>query len=340
MPCSGFTKMNLAASAALVALLTFTAASAAETPSSVAALFNRIPDLPATAEEAAQWVDKNGALIHPGLLALRADVEAHQRAIGEIRKSAAVRHHAQSAIVVEDLGQGMADMGIDMARIQRDPAYAQQVQERMRKMSPQELMAMSQKMAQPLNQDKRHQNAAQAMVEDAPANRAAAEAGEAYTGAQMTRLNAQQALWREADEAAGRVLKKPLAGAGPKPAMEWENIGCDAGCRAQWDAYAGKMLPLMVARDTEALRIRRATLQRHRAAVAGDIKTADKHLLASNYGAGSASQVNQGRIVGYDGAAIGEITHLIDRIADSVKRAAVVVHCGKQVVLAPGAICQ
>lgn len=332
--------MNLAFSAVLAALLSFSVAHAAETPSSVAALFDRIPDLPATAEEAALWVDKNGALIHPGLLALRADVEAHQRTIGEIQKSAAVRHQAQSAIVVEDLGQGMAEVGIDMARMQRDPAYAQQVQERMRKMSPQELMAMSQKMNQPLNHDKRHQNQAQAMVEDSPVNRAAAEAGEVYAGAQMKRFDAHHALWREADEAVARLMKKPLAAPGPKPAMEWENIGCDAGCRAQWDGYAGKMLPLMVARDTEALRIRRATLQRHRAAVAVDIKIADKHLLASSYGARSSSQVNQGRIIGYDGAVVGEITHLIDRITDSVKRAAGVVHCGKQIVLAPGAVCR
>jgi len=46
------------------------------------------------------------------------------------------------------------------------------------------------------------------------------------------------------------------------------------------------------------------------------------------------------KIVGYDGAAIGEITQLIDRITDSVKSAAVVVQCGKQIVLAPRAVCR
>lgn len=328
--------------AALAALLSLsvTDTPAVESPPSVAALFDRVPDLPASAEEAATWVDKSGRLVHPGLLALRADIDAHQRAIGSIRQAAAERHHAQSAIVVENLDKGMADVGIDMARMQRDPAYAQQVQERMRKMSPQELMAMSQKMNQPLNQDKRHQNQAQAMVEDSAVNRAAAEAGEAYAGAQMTRLDAHTALWREADEAVARVMKKLLAAPGPKPAPEWENIGCDAGCRAQWDAYAGKMLPMMVARDTEALRIRRATLQRQRASVAEGIKAADRHLVATQYGAASTSQVNQGRIVGYDGAAIAEIVYLLDRIGDSVKSAAVVVQCGKQIVLAPGAVCR
>jgi hypothetical protein len=327
---------------ALAALLSVfvTDTPAVETPPSVAALFNRIPDLPASAEEAATWVDKSGRIVHPGLLALRADIEAHQRAIGLIQQAAGERHQAQSAIVVENLDKGMADIGIDMARMQRDPAYAQQVQERMRKMSPQELMALSQKMNQPLNQDKRYQNQAQAMVEDSAVNRAAAEAGEAYAGAQLKRLDAHTALWREADEAVAKLMKKPLALPGPKPTPEWENIGCDAGCRAQWDAYAGKVLPLMVARDTEALRIRRAVLQRQRASLADGIKTADKHLVATQYGAASISQVNQGHIVRYDGAAIAEIVYLLDRITDTVTSAAVVVQCGKQIVLAPGAVCR
>jgi hypothetical protein len=330
----------LAAVAALLALSAAAAAHAAESPSSAAALLARVPHLPATAEEAARWVDKNGALVHPGLLALRKDIEAHQQAIGQIQKSVAMRHQAQSAIATEDLGKGMADVGIDMARMQSDPAYAKEVQDRMRKMSPQELMAMSQKMSQPLNQDKRYQNAAKAMVDDAPAMIAAAAAGEAYSSAQMTRMKSHLALWQEADEAVSRVLKKPLAVGMAKPAMEWENIGCDAGCRAQWDAYAAKTLPLMIARDTEVLRIRRAALQRQRAAVTEEIKTADKHLVASQFGALSQSQVNQMKIVAYDGAAITEISQLVDRIVDSVKSAAVVVQCGKQIVLAPGAVCR
>jgi hypothetical protein len=224
--------------------------------------------------------------------------------------------------------------------MQSDPAYAKEVQERMRKMSPQELMAMSQKMNQPLNQDKRYPNQAKAMVDDAPAVRAAAEAGEAYSHAQMARFNAQNAQWSETEAAVAVVLKKPLKAAAPKPAMEWENIGCDAGCRAQWDTYASQMLPLMVARDTEILRIRRAAVQRQRTGVAAEIKTADKHLLASQYGALSNSQVNQGRIVAYDSAAIAELQRLILRITDSARSAAGVVHCGKQIVLAPGAVCR
>lgn len=122
--------------------------------------------------------------------------------------------------------------------------------------------------------------------------------------------------------------------------MEWENFGCHAGCQAQWDAYAEKILPLMIARDTEVLRIRRTALQRQRAAVTEEIKAADKHLTAAQFGALSQSQMNQRKIAAYDGAAIGEISQLIDRNTDSVKSAAATTQCGKQIVLAPRAVCR
>jgi hypothetical protein len=40
-----------------------------------------------------------------------------------------------------------------MARMQSDPAYAQSVQVRMKSMSPDQLMAMSKAMSQPMNQN-------------------------------------------------------------------------------------------------------------------------------------------------------------------------------------------
>lgn len=329
-----------AALAALLSLVVAHDAPAADTPPSIATLFQRVPDLPATAEEAATWVDKTGRLVHPGLLALKADIAAHQRAMEQVQLATAQDGVAQGQVVADNMNQGLASVGIDMARMQRDPAYAKEVQDRMRQMSPQELMAMSQKMNAPLNADPRFTNQAQAMVDDTPVVRAAAEAGRAYTEGQPVRLQAHQKLWREADEAAARLRRKPLQVAVAKPRMEWENIGCDAGCRAAWDAYATAMLPLMIARDTEALRVHRATLQRHRAAVAEGLKTADRHLVASQYGAASRSQAHRGWIAGYDGAALGEISFLIERITDSVKAAAVVAHCGKQIVLAPGAVCR
>lgn len=332
--------LRLACVAALAVILAVPGARAGDAPPSIAQLFQRVPDLPTTAEEAATWVDKTGRLVHPGLLALKADIAAHQRAMEQVQLATAQDHQAQGAVMVEDLNTGLANVGIDMARMQRDPAYAQEVQDRMRKMSPQELMAMSQKMNAPLNADPRFRNQAQAMVDDAPAVRAAAEAGRAYSEGQPARLQSHQKLWREAADAAAKLRQKPLQAKLAKPKMEWENIGCDTGCRAAWESYAAALLPLMIARDTEVLRLHRTTLQRHRAGVAEGLKTADRHLVASQYGAASRSQANRGSIAGYDAAALGEISFLVERITDSVKSAAVVAHCGKQIVLAPGAVCR
>lgn len=327
--------------AAALAFGVCTGAYAAEGPSaSVLALFNRIPELPTTAQEATRWVDKQGKLVHPGLLALQAAIKAHQQAMDRLAAVVGERGRAQAVVQVEDLGKGMADVGIDMARMQRDPAYAQQVQARLRTLSPQEMVALSQRMSQPMNRDPRFQNAAQAVVEDGPAVRAAAEAGEVYSHAQMTRFNAHQAIWREAEAAADVIRHKPLNIPAAKPAMDWENIGCEAPCRSQWETYASQALPLMIERDTQILMAHRAAVQRQRAVLADGIRRADGHLLATRYGAASGSPINQQKIAGYDGVAIGELTALIERIIDSAKSAAVVANCGKQAVLVPGAMCR
>jgi hypothetical protein len=316
---------------------------AAPTPPSVLSLYQRIPDPPATAQEAAaKWVDKNGTLIHPELIALKADLEAHEKAMEELAKPAAAQAMKQGEYQVESLGKGMADVGIDMARMQSDPAYRAQVQARMQKMSPAELMAMSQQMNKPMQQDKRIVNQAKAMNDDPAAVREAAEAGYAYSSQQVDRIQAFQVRWQQMED--GEV-KKITSTALPKvgqrkPAMEYDNIGCDNSCQAQWDAYAAKVLPLMIARDNEILKIRRAALLRERSSIAADIKTADGHLVATRYGAASQSQANQSRIRSYDAAALGAIMQIVYQLEDSARSAAVVTHCGDQVVKVPGAVCR
>src|SRR5690606_32877090 len=141
---------------------------------SVQSLFDRIPELPYSAEEAARWVDKSGNLVHPGLLALKADIKTHQRAMEEIAKAHGAEARAHGAVMTENMEKGLASVGIDMERAQRDPAYAREIQERMKQMSPAELMEMSKKMAQPMNQDPRLKNQAQAEASDPPPVRAAA----------------------------------------------------------------------------------------------------------------------------------------------------------------------
>lgn len=310
-------------------------------PSSIQSLYDRIPEPPASAQEAAQWFDKSQALVHPGLIALRKDIEAHQKAVGEAARPLGEKNLKEAGYQVESLGKGMADVGIDMQRMSTDPAYAAQVQERMKKMSPAELIAMSQKMNKPMQQDKRVTNQAKAMVEDPAAVREAAAAGYAFSSKQVDRIQAFGDRWSRTEAEVNKISARGLPNVGQKkPTMEYDNIGCDSACDAAWNAYAAKVLPLMIARDTEILKVRGAALKREKAAIAADIRTADRHLLATQFGAASRSQVNQSRIIGYDGAALGEIILILDRLEQSVRSAAIVTNCGPQVVKVPQAVCQ
>jgi hypothetical protein len=305
----------------------------------VAELLNRLPEPPTTAEEAARWVDKSGALQHPGLIALKADIAAHKRAAEAIQQAAIPGQQAQ-AMQQADVAKGMANVGIDMNRMQSDPAYAQQVQARMKSMSPDQLMAMSRAMAQPMNENPNRRNAAADMANDAPAVKAAAEAGFEYSNQQVARIQAHHARWQATEATVkSQVFGAPLKVDVPKPRIEFDNPGCDKACSAAWDAYAAKMVPLMIARDTQALKLRRDALQRERQALVPMITQADKALKAAQYGEKALSDAHMQRIVGYDAGMLGEIGLLISKTEEIARSASRSVHCGKQAVQVPGAVC-
>jgi hypothetical protein len=332
--------MKILTSLLVAATAALSAGAQAQAPDSVAALLKALPELPTSAEQAATWVDKSGRIVHPALLQLQTAIATHQQAIQRIAAAQGRTNVDQGQLVTNNLLKGMQDVGIDVQRMQSDPAYAQQVQDRMRRMTPAEQMAMAQRMSQPMNQDLRVVNQAAAMEKDKPAARAAAEAGMVYAQQQPQRFERHGAWWTETENAVQRVRARKLTVDTPKPGMEWDNPACDKRCQAQWDAYAAKMLPVMMARESEILALRRAAVQRQRAAVAPDIATAERHLQATEFSLASTSQVNQGYIVGYDSAAIAEIQGLLDRTVEAVQSAAVLPHCGKQAVLVPLAVCR
>jgi hypothetical protein len=278
--------------------------------------------------------------VHPALLQLQAAIGQHRQDMQRIAAAQGRTKLEQGDVMAHNLDKGLRDVGIDMQRMQADPAYAQQVQERMRRMTPAEQIAMAQRMAQPLDSDPRFVNQAAAMAQDRPAAQAAAEAGQVYVQQQPQRFAQHGALWTETDHAVQRVRARKLTVDVPKPAMEWDNPGCDKRCQAQWEAYAAKMLPLMIARESDILALRRAAVQRQRAAVAPDVAAAERHLQATGFGLASTSQVNQDLIVAYDGAILAEIEGLLERTMAAVRSAAVVAHCGTQLVLVPLAVCR
>jgi len=327
-------------SAAAACLLGALAAHAAPS-SSLLDLFNRLPEPPATAEEAARWVDKGGALVHPALLALKADIEAHRKAVAAPLQAQAPAQQAQAMQQQADLAKGMANVGIDMQRMQSDPVYAKDVQARMRTMTPEQLMAMSKAMSQPMNQNPNRKNEAQAMADDAPPIKVAAKAGFEYGNQQVGRIQAHGARWKETEaEVSGKVFGAPLKLDMPKPRIEFDNPGCDKACDAAWQAYAARMLPLMVARDTQALQMRRDALLRERQAVAPVVTQADKTLKAAGYGEKALSSTHQLRIAGYDEGMLGEINLLVTKTEEIARLASRTVHCGTQAVTVPQAVCR
>ncbi len=326
----------------LAALFALAAATAQAQPATtLPQLLDALPAPPATPQQAAQWLGTDGRLAHAGLLAQRQAMEDHRGAMNRIAASDAANARTQAGYQVESLAKGMADIGIDMQRMQSDPAYAAQMQQRIARMTPAEQMALAQRMQAPMQQDRRLTNEAQAMAGDSPAARAAYEAGQAY--AQAAAFNARRSreikLWQDTEAAVARLNAKKLDPGSPKPAMEYDNIGCQAACRAQWEAYADRMLPLMLARETEALKLRGAAWQRQRAWVAAEIKPIHQHLAATGYGTQATSRVHREQILAYDQSAVGEVQALSERLQDAVRRAATVVRCGRQAVLVPGAAC-
>lgn len=327
--------------AALLVLTLAVAAAHAQPSTTPSQLLQALPDAPATPEQAAQWLDQEGRIVHQAQTALQQAIAAHKDAMERILSSSAATARTQASYQTEALAQGMSDIGIDMQRMQSDPAYAAQVQQRLQRMSPAEQMALAQRMSAPMNQDRRITNEAQSMAQDNPAAKAAFEAGQAFAQAQA--FNERRAreikLWQETEAAVARVTAKKLNVGVPKPAMEYDNIGCLAACQSQWETYAARMLPLMVARETELLKLRVAALNQQRAWAAAELKPVSSHMTATAFGEKSTSRVHREQIVAYDIAAVGEVQAVSERLLDAVRRAAIVVRCGKQAVLVPGAAC-
>jgi hypothetical protein len=322
----------------LLALLAGTAQ--ADAPEPLRSLFAQLPDLPATAQEAAAWVDRPAQRPRqPQLVAMLDGLAVHRRAVDAIAHADDGKRQAQAGAQLQALGQGMAGIGIDFERMQRDPAYAAQMQERLRALAPAQLAALARQMNQPLAQDPRHAAEAMHTANETAAVRTAGDAGHAYTLAQPARLQARMAAWSEANQQAARAASAPLAVRTPQPAIAWDSPACDQPCHARWDAYADEALPLMLARQTEALQLRRAALRRLRAELAPAVETGDRQLAAAQYGAAARSQTYQLRIAGYDAALAGGIRLLADWSVEAARHAAALVHCGRQAVFAPGTVC-
>ena len=148
------TRLLVRALLAAACMTPATATSAAAQPlPSVLDLFNALPQPPATADAAGAWFDAGGILVHGPLVELKGRIARLTTSL-ESRRAALARHDvAQGQRAVADVGQGLANAGIDIARMQSDPAYAAQMQATLKSMTPQQLMALSMTMTAPMNAD-------------------------------------------------------------------------------------------------------------------------------------------------------------------------------------------
>lgn len=208
---------------ALGAALLGPVAAAADQPQSVLQLFNRIPKTPATTQEADKMVDANQQIA--ALVALKADLEAHAAAVGPIvgAADAKIRARMGGASTPEQatqrMSKGVAAAGIDVARMQSDKAYAQEMQAKMKAMSPQELIAMSAAVQQGMGMR------GSVAVYDPPGVKAAAEAGQALLQPEQraARAAAYDRRWAEVARKVATINARHTADASKYP----KRVMCD-----------------------------------------------------------------------------------------------------------------
>jgi hypothetical protein len=312
---------------ALGAIMCAPAALAAEPPQSLLQMFNRIPKTPTTTQEAEKMVNANRQV--PAIVSLKADLDAHETAVQSIVAAADAKIRARmGGASPEQAAQGAAKAaavaGIDMARMQTDKAYANEVQARMKAMSPQELMAMSAAMTQGMGMR------GSVAVYDPPAVKAAAEAGQALMlpEQQAARMAAYQRRWSEVDRKVAAVNAKYAA---RYPKMQLSCDGEGGGrpeCVAEQARYVAAMRPLRIAHDSQVLQLEVAALDEERVAIAAQVRSAEQHLLAAQYGALSQELGNPTQILVLDQTTANDIKALAIRFEEVVKRSAAATGCG------------
>jgi hypothetical protein len=318
-----------------VALFGRAAMATAQQPTSLPVLLNRIPNLPATPKEADKMVNviEGEYLKIPAIEALKADLKAHEAAVTKIWGDADAKIRERMGAAPENVAKGVAATGIDMERMKKDPAYAKEMQAKMKAMSPQELMAMSMAMQKGMGMK------ATVAVYDPPVVQEAAAAGRrnndefaAWTTATKRRWDAV-ARKVTAIEEKYAVLRGKLP---PRPACGDGEGGGGPEChaaQARYDAAIPQIMKLLVARDAEVLAVETPALEEQRAAVAEEVRAADQHLQAAKYGALSQELGNPMQIGGLDAAAVRRITELADKFESIVQRATFTTRCGNKATL-------
>ncbi len=325
-------RIKSAATSLLMSVSLVLSAHAETEPASLLSLFERIPPVPTSLEAADVLVNDKQAV--PSIVALLADLDLHQAVVSQIAHAAdgKIQERMTGGKSPEQAAQSAASAaGIDIQRMQTDPAYAKEMEAKMRAMTPAEMMALSAAMSQAMGM---HGTVA---VYDPPEVSTAAAAGKALMdpAATMARMEANLARWSEVDR---KVTEISQSYEGRYPKI---SIGCDGEgggrpeCVAERERYKAEMLPLLLARDFEVLQVEAAALEAERAALVERVRAADPQLRAARYGAASEELGNPMSILFLDQVVAGELQSFATKLAEVAKRAAFVTHCGQAYLTNP-----
>jgi hypothetical protein len=268
----------------------------------------------------------------PAVEALKADLKAHGDTVEKIVGDAEAKIRERVGATPENMAKGVAATGIDVERMQKDPAYAKEMQAKMKAMSPAELMAMAGAMQKGMTAGVGPSG--RVAVYDPPAVQEAAAAGRRLTDEAATWTTATKRRWAAVARKVATIEEKYAVLRGklpPRPACGDGEGGGGPECKAasdRYDAAFPQLVKLLVARDAEILAVETPALEEQRAAVAEEARTADQHLQAAQYGALSQEMANPTTIGSLDSAALSRITELANKFEDIVTRATFTVRCG------------
>jgi hypothetical protein len=264
----------------------------ARSQQSLQVLHTRVPAPPATAAAAPAW------LASAEVAALRKDLKAQRAFVEKItREAAAVSVAVPSSSVV------------DFARMQRDPAYAQEMQKKVAAMSQQEQMQFAMQMQQ-ASQAQAIQDV-KAMAADPEAVQLAAEHYPDYQMKQASGgITAQSAAVEDARRKVSARSMQIGAQATKKLKCSDGEGSCSAADEAADKATLKAAYAQIVAEYDQALVTIGQQVAAARKARAADIAAVQKDLAPASYGAAAKSSTNKQLLAAYHNAALMEVEQL------------------------------
>lgn len=288
-------------------------------PASVQGLYDRVPTIPVTKADSAKVVTVEGRIVGPEWIALRNQIAAERKAV----ETALTERAEKSQSQVTGIGGG-----IDYARMQSDPAYAQRMQAEMQKeaarlqsLPPAQQMAEAMKMQQRLQQQSLQE--VQKIAQDPPAVEAAATAIHERI-ALMNQDLTQRTAWMQRIEAIRTRVNEQrnaiISAAGKRLRCSDGEGGCmtpadEAHDRALAQETWNKVKPLYEGglRDAQGVL---ADMKRGRAAI---VRDGQARLVATQFGAAAKSDTNRQLIGQYHNMMLNEVEELLNASEEVLK---------------------